>query len=176
MNEIEMIAKSVDLAHKYYQPKYFKHAVAVYKALESKGAYTQAIGLCHDLLDGSRDLSHITFDGRHCTEEEVESAVGAEGLATIKLLTSVYEREYISPYSINYTQKIVEQEMKADEQYFSNLKNILNSGNQVAIDVARADVFDHVTNPLIYNEGTYSRYIKAAQILKVDNRDWKDKL
>ena len=53
MNEIEMIAKSVDLAHKYYQPKYFKHAVVVYKALESKGAYTQAIGLCHDLLDGS---------------------------------------------------------------------------------------------------------------------------
>ena len=168
MNEIEMIAKSVDLAHKYYQPKYFKHAVAVYKALKSKGAYTQAIGLCHDLLDGSRDLSHITFDGRHCTEEEVESAVGAEGLATIKLLTSVYEGEYISPYSINYTRKIIEQHMKANEQYFSNLKNILNSGNQVAIDVARADVFNHVTNPLIYNEGTYSRYIKAAQILKID--------
>ena len=168
MNEIEMIVKSVDLAHKYYQPKYFKHAVAVYKALESKGAYTQVIGLCHDLLDGSRDLSHITFDGRHCTEDEVESAVGAEGLATIKLLTSVYEREYISPYSINYTQKIVEQEMKADEQYFSNLKNILNSGNQVAIDAARADVFDHVTNLLIYNKGTHSRYIKAAQILKID--------
>ena len=168
MNEIEMIAKSVDLAHKYYQPKYFKHAVAVYKALESKGAYTQAIGLCHDLLDGSRDLSHITFDGRHCTEEEVELAVGAEGLATIKLLTSVYEREDISLYSINYISKIVEQDMKADKQYFSNLNNILNSGNQVAIDVAKADVFDHVTNPLIYNEGTYSRYIKAAQILKID--------
>ena len=168
MNEIEMIVKSVDLAHKYYQPKYFKHAVAIYKALESKGAHTQAIGLCHDLLDGSRDLSHITFDGRHCTEEEVESAVGAEGLATIKLLTSVYEREYISPYSMNYTKKIVEQDMKADEQYFSNLKNILNSGNQVAIDVARADVFDHVTNPLIYNNGTYSRYRQAAQILKLD--------
>lgn len=168
MNKIEMIAKSVDLAHKYYQPKYFKHAVAVYKALESKGAYTQAIGLCHDLLDGSHELSHITFDGRHCTEKEVESAVGAEGLATIKLLTSVYEGEYISPYSLNYTTKIVEQDMKANEQYFSNLKNILNSGNQVAIDVARADVFDHVTNPLIYNEGTYSRYIKAAQILKID--------
>ena len=168
MNEIEMIVKSVDLAHKYYQPKYFKHAVAVYKALESKGAYTQAIGLCHDLLDGSRDLSHITFDGRHCTEEEVELAVGAAGLATIKLLTSVYERKYISPYSINYSKKIVEQDVKANEQYFSNLKNILNSGNQVAIDVARADVFDHVTNPLIYNEGTYSRYIKAAQILKID--------
>ena len=168
MNEIEMIVKSVDLAHKYYQPKYFKHAVAVYKALESKGAYTQVIGLCHDLLDGSRDLSHITFDGRHCTEDEVESAVGAEGLATIKLLTSVYEREYISPHSINYTQKIVEQDMKADEQYFSNLKNILNSGNQVAIDAARADVFDHVTNLLIYNKGTHSRYIKAAQRLKID--------
>ena len=168
MNKIEMIAKSVDLAHKYYQPKYFKHAVAVYKALESKGAYTQAIGLCHDLLDGSHELSHITFDGRHCTEKEVESAVGAEGLATIKLLTSVYEGEYISPYSLNYTTKIVEQDMKANEQYFSNLKNILNSGNQVAIDVARADVFDHVTNPLIYNNGTYSRYIKAAQILKID--------
>ena len=120
------------------------------------------------MLDGSRDLSHITFDGRHCTEDEVESAVGAEGLATIKLLTSVYEREYISPYSINYTQKIVEQDMKADEQYFSNLKNILNSGNQVAIDAARADVFDHVTNLLIYNKGTHSRYIKAAQILKID--------
>ena len=168
MNKIEMIAKSVDLAHKYYQPKYFKHAVAVYKALESKGAYTQAIGLCHDLLDGSRDLSHITFDGRHCTEEEVELAVGAEGLATIKLLTSVYEGEYISPYSLNYTTKIVEQDMKADKQYFSNLNNILNSGNQVAIDVARADVFDHVTNPLIYNNGTYSRYRQAAQILKLD--------
>ena len=168
MNKIEMIAKSVDLAHKYYQPKYFKHAVAVYKALESKGAYTQAIGLCHDLLDGSHELSHITFDGRHCTEKEVESAVGAEGLATIKLLTSVYEGEYISPYSLNYTTKIVEQDMKADKQYFSNLNNILNSGNQVAIDVARADVFDHVTNPLIYNNGTYSRYIKAAQILKID--------
>ena len=168
MNKIEMIAKSVDLAHKYYQPKYFKHAVAVYKALESKGAYTQAIGLCHDLLDGSHELSHITFDGRHCTEEEVESAVGAEGLATIKLLTSVYEGEYISPYSLNYTTKIVEQDMKADKQYFSNLNNILNSGNQVAIDVARADVFDHVTNPLIYNNGTYSRYRQAAQILKLD--------
>ena len=168
MNEIEMIVKSVDLAHKYYQPKYFKHAVAVYKALESKGAYTQVIGLCHDLLDGSRDLSHITFDGRHCTEDEVESSVGAEGLATIKLLTSVYEREYISPYSINYSSKIVEQDRKANEQYFSNLKNILNSGNQVAIDAARADVFDHVTNLLIYNKGTHSRYIKAAQILKID--------
>ena len=168
MNEIEMIVKSVDLAHKYYQPKYFKHAVAIYKALESKGAHTQAIGLCHDLLDGSRDLSHITFDGRHCTEEEVESAVGAEGLATIKLLTSVYEREYISPYSINYSKKIVEQDMKANEQYLSNLKNILNSGNQVAIDVARADVFDHVTNLLIDNKGTHNRYIKAAQILKID--------
>ena len=81
MNEIEMIAKSVDLAHKYYQPKYFKHAVAVYKALESKGAYTQAIGLCHDLLDGSRDLSHITFDGRHCTEEEVDTFVAKYGSA-----------------------------------------------------------------------------------------------
>lgn len=168
MNEIEMIVKAVDLAHKYYQPEYFKHAVAVYKALESKGAYTQAIGLCHDLLDGSHELSHITFDGRHCTEKEVESAVGAEGLATIKLLTSVYEGEYISPYSLNYTTKIVEQDMKADKQYFSNLNNILNSGNQVAIDVARADVFDHVTNPLIYNNGTYSRYRQAAQILKLD--------
>lgn len=168
MNEIEMIARSVDLAHKYYQPKYFKHAVAVYKALESKGAYAQAIGLCHDLLDGSHDVSHLTFDGRHCTEEEVELAVGAEGLATIKLLTSVYEGEYISPYSIDYSSKIVEQDMKADEQYFSNLKNMLNSGNQVAIDVARADVFDHVTNPLIYNKGTHSRHIKAAQILKID--------
>lgn len=168
MNEIEMIAKSVDLAHKYYQPKYFKHSVAIYKALDGKGTYTQAIGLCHDLLDGSHELSLITFDGRHCTEEEVESAVGAEGLATIKLLTSVYEGEYISPYSISYSRKIVEQDMKADEQYFSNLKNILNSGNQVAIDVARADVFDHATNPLIYNRGTHSRYIKAAQILKIN--------
>lgn len=168
MNEIEMIAKSVDLAHKYYQPKYFKHAVAIYKALDGKGAYTQAVGLCHDLLDGSHELSLITFDGRRCTEEEIESAVGTEGLAAIKLLTSVYEREYISPYSINYSSKIVEQDMKADEQYFSNLKNILNSGNQAAIDVARADVFDHVTNPLIYNKGTHSRYTKAAQILKID--------
>lgn len=168
MDEIEIIVKSVDLAHKYYQPKYFKHAVAVYKALEGKGAYTQAIGLCHDLLDGSRGLSHITYDGRHCTEEEVESAVGAEGLATVKLLTSVYEREYVSPNSINYGSKITEQDMKADEQYFSNLKSILNSGNQAAIDVARADVFDHVTNPLIYSKWTHGRYMKAAQILKID--------
>lgn len=167
MNEVEMIAKSVDLAHKYYQPKYFKHAVAMYKALESKGTYTQAIGLCHDLLDGSHELSLITFDGRRCTEEEVEAAVGAEGLATVKLLTSVYEK-HVSPYAIDYASKISEEDRKANEQYFSNLKSILNSGNQAAIDVARADVFDHITNPLIYNKGTHSRYMKAAQILKID--------
>ena len=75
-DETGMLAKAVDLAHKYYDEKAFEHAGSVYKLLDGKGVFTQVIGLFHDLLEDTQ-----------CSEEEIKSVVGASGLASVKRLT-----------------------------------------------------------------------------------------
>lgn len=158
-----MLAKAVDLAHKYYDEKNFEHAGSVYKLLDGKGVFTQVIGLFHDLLEDTQ-----------CSEEEIKSVVGASGLASVKRLTydkskPIDEKRYKAVCDKN---KWSETTYRKDDlvKYYAYVEDIVNSGDKVAFEVKRADMLDHISRKGTLNEWLKAKYRPVLPMLKIDEQ------
>lgn len=165
MNEIEMIAKSVDLAHKYCNKESFKRAVTIYKALADKGAYTQVIGLLQDLLKDTK-----------CPKEEIESAIGSAGLATILRLTfdknkPIDQKRYEDISNKHYWRAMTGELRQVRDDYvsyYAYIEDIVNSGDEVAFDAKRADILEHLSGQETLDYFRREKYNSILPLLKIN--------
>lgn len=163
MSDAETLAKAEALARRYYDERGFQHAAAVYELLNGKSARIRAVGLFHDLLEDTE-----------CPEEEIAAIVGEAGLASVKRLT--FDKS--KPIDESRRKAIIDRNHWAEMgilqddlvRYYAYVEDVVNSGDEAAFAVKRADMLDHLSRKATLNDWLRTKYRPVLPLLKIDEQ------
>lgn len=123
----------MDLAEKYYPKNKLKHAIRV-AGFAAKEAQTR-----NDMMPKAAyivGIAHDLLEDTECSNEELEEAIGSSLLATVLVLTK-----------------------SDDNSYDEYIRQVLDSGDSLAILVKRADMKDHFTQEDSLTDKLINKYL-----------------
>lgn len=123
----------MDLAEKYYPKNKLKHAIRVADFV-AKAAQTRIdVDTAAAFIVG---IAHDLLEDTECSKDELEEAIGSNLLTTVLVLTK-----------------------PDDNSYDEYIRQVLNSGDPLAILVKRADMKDHFMQEDTLTEKLIKKYL-----------------
>lgn len=123
----------MDLAEKYYPKNKLKHAIRV-AGFAAKEAQTR-----NDITSKAAFIVGIAYDlleDTECSKDELEEAIGSNLLTTVLILTK-----------------------PDDNSYDEYIRQVLDSGDSLAILIKRADMKDHFTQEDSLTDKLINKYL-----------------